>query len=96
MGINERFLVTFSVILAVSLINIESFGSGNGDHRHDKFENIGSLGEKYKATRIVKINMFDNYFQPKFLRFKEGKTVGFIIKNSGEFVHEFNIGTKIA
>jgi len=93
MGRKERLLVTVSVILAVSLINIESFGAGNGDHRHDKFENIGSLGEKSKATRIVKINMFDNYLQPLFLRFKEGETVRFIIKNSGEFVHEFNIGT---
>ena len=94
MGIKERLLVTVSVILAVSLINIESFGAGNGDHRHDKFENIGSPGEKSKATRIVRINMFDNYFQPHILRFMEGETVRFLIKNSGEFVHEFNIGTK--
>ena len=90
----QKSVIIILGILAVSLINIESFGAGNGDHRHDKFENIGSLGEISKATRIVRINMFDNYFQPKSLRIKEGETVSFIIRNSGEFVHEFNIGTK--
>ena len=86
--------IIVSAVLAVSLINIESFAAGSGDHGHEKLEDIGSPGEKSKVTRIVRINMFDNYFQPESLRFKEGETVRFIIKNSGEFVHEFNIGTK--
>ena len=95
MSNNQIRMLSFVVpaILTVSLINFESLAAGSGDHVHEKFQNIGSPGKKSKATRIVKLTMFDNYFQPKSLIFKEGETVRFIIKNSGEFVHEFNIGT---
>ena len=95
MSNNQKRMLSFvaPAILAVSLINFESLATGSGDHVHEKFQNVGSPGEISKATRIVKMTMFDNYFIPKSLAFKEGETVRFIIKNSGEFVHEFNIGT---
>jgi uncharacterized cupredoxin-like copper-binding protein len=38
--------------------------------------------------------MYDNYFKPSSIKVKKGQTVKFIIENKGEFVHEFNIGTK--
>ena len=37
--------------------------------------------------------MGDNYFEPEHIVIGEGETVRFVIKNEGEFVHEFNIGT---
>jgi len=37
--------------------------------------------------------MLDNLFEPKKISVKEGETIRFIIKNAGELVHEFNIGT---
>ena len=96
MSNNQKKILSFVVlaVLVVSLIKNESFAAGSVDHVHETFQNIGSPGKKSKATRIVKMTMFDNYFQPKSLIFNEGETVRFIIKNSGEFVHEFNIGTK--
>ena len=37
--------------------------------------------------------MYDNYYEPETITVKEGETVRFIVKNAGELVHEFNIGT---
>ena len=90
----KPLLLSMIVLLLVFLISTETFAAGEGGHGHGKSENIGRPGEKSEATKIVKIAMFDNYFQPKSLQLKEGETVKFIVKNHGEFVHEFNIATK--
>lgn len=36
--------------------------------------------------------MQDNYFEPGEIRIATGETIRFVIRNAGEFVHEFNIG----
>ena len=90
----KPLLLSMIVLLLVFLISTETFAAGEGGHGHGKSENIGRPGEKSEATKIVKIAMFDNYFQPKSLQLNEGETVQFIVKNLGEFVHEFNIATK--
>ena len=92
----KQLFLSMIVLLLVFLISTETFAAGEGGHghRHGKSEHIGRPGEKLEATKIIKIAMFDNYFQPKFLQLNEGETVQFIVKNHGEFVHEFNIATK--
>ena len=37
--------------------------------------------------------MGDNFYEPENVTVKEGETVRFVVKNAGEFVHEFNIAT---
>src|SRR3546814_17355335 len=37
--------------------------------------------------------MGDNYFEPESLEIRAGETVRFVVKNEGEFLHEFNLGT---
>jgi len=37
--------------------------------------------------------MVDNYYDVESIKVKKGETIRFIIKNEGEFLHEFNIGT---
>src|SRR3546814_20813658 len=37
--------------------------------------------------------MGDNYFEPERLAIRAGETVRFVIRNDGEFLHEFNLGT---
>lgn len=54
---------------------------------------IGEAGKASEVAVTVNVTMFDNYFEPAGMSFKEGDTVRFIIKNAGEFVHEFNIAT---
>lgn len=54
---------------------------------------IGEAGKASDVARTVIVTMHDNYFEPENMSFKEGETIRFLIKNAGEFVHEFNIAT---
>ena len=54
---------------------------------------IGERGDPAKVSRTVEIIMKDNYYEPEEIDAKAGETVRFVIKNQGEFLHEFNIGT---
>ena len=55
---------------------------------------VGKIGDKKDVRKVVRVSMYDNYFKPSSIKVKKGQTVKFIIENKGEFVHEFNIGTK--
>jgi uncharacterized cupredoxin-like copper-binding protein len=54
---------------------------------------IGRPAEATAATRTVEVVMYDNYYEPEEISVQEGEIVRFVIRNAGEFVHEFNIGT---
>lgn len=77
-----------------------SHDSGQGDghaegrgHGHGGTMAFGEPGEPSEADRTIEIAMADNYFEPERLLIQPGKTVRFVVKNDGEFLHEFNIGT---
>ena len=55
---------------------------------------IGEKGDPSKIDRVVKIKMYDNYYEPNLVKIKKGETIKFIVENLGEMVHEYNIGTK--
>ena len=55
---------------------------------------IGEKGDPNKVDKVIKIKMYDNYFEPSEINIKKNQTIRFIIHNHGEFVHEFNIATK--
>ena len=55
---------------------------------------IGEKGDPNRIDRVVKIKMYDNYYEPNLVKIKKGETIKFIIENLGEMVHEYNIGTK--
>ena len=55
---------------------------------------IGEKGDIKNVTKVVTVNMFDNYYEPNEIVVKEGETIKFIVKNMGELVHELNIATK--
>ena len=55
---------------------------------------IGEKGDPNKIDRTVNIKMYDNYYEPNLVKIKKGETIKFIVKNLGEMVHEYNIGTK--
>lgn len=69
-----------------------SHGDGHGEGNASKTD-IGMPGKAADATRTIQIKMLDNFYEPESISVKEGETVRFVIKNAGEFVHEFNIGT---
>mgnify|MGYP001408818622 CR=1 FL=1 len=61
----------------------------------DKNMKIGSKGKESEVTRVIKVIMYDNYYEPSSFQIKAGETIKFKIENAGELVHEFNIANKM-
>ena len=61
----------------------------------DKNMKIGSKGKENEVTRIIKVIMFDNYYEPNSFQIKSGETIKFEVENAGMLVHEFNIANKM-
>ncbi len=83
-------LVGFSVVLLPSF----AIAAGADDHTHA----TSSIGEPAKAvgtTRVVRIKMIDNAYEPESVQVRAGETVRFVLTNSGQLLHEFNIGTVV-
>ena len=55
---------------------------------------IGVKGNGQNVDRVIKVLMYDNYYQPNSFRIKKNETIKFEVENKGELVHEFNIATK--
>jgi len=61
----------------------------------DKNMKIGSAGNAKDITRIIKVIMYDNRYEPNLFKIKAGETIKFEIENAGDLVHEFNIANKM-
>ena len=61
----------------------------------DKNMKIGSKGKESEVSRIVKVVMYDNYYEPSSFQIKDGETIKFEVENAGMLVHEFNIANKM-
>ena len=68
-------------------------GSHAGGHGHGDASAFGQPGTAAEADRTIEVVMVDNYFEPERLAVRAGETVRFVIRNDGEFLHEFNLGT---
>ncbi len=60
----------------------------------DKSMKIGKKGKQEDVTRIIKVLMYDNYFEPSSFNVQSGETIKFEVENVGELVHEFNIANQ--
>ena len=61
----------------------------------DKNMKIGSKGKESEISRVVKVVMYDNYYEPSSFQIKSGETIKFEVENAGMLVHEFNIANKM-
>ena len=61
----------------------------------DKNMKIGSKGNENEVSRVIKVIMHDNYYEPNSFQVKAGETIKFEVENIGELVHEFNIANKM-
>jgi len=61
----------------------------------DKNMKIGSLGKESEISRVIKVIMYDNYYEPSSFQINAGETIKFELENVGELVHEFNIANKM-
>ena len=55
---------------------------------------LGKKGNPSEVEKVIKVKMYDNYYEPKKFKVKKKQTIKFIVYNYGELVHEFNIATK--
>ena len=56
---------------------------------------IGSKGNESEVSRVIKVVMYDNYYEPSSFKIKVGETIKFEVENAGMLVHEFNIANKM-
>lgn len=75
------------IIFIISFINSLAYA--------DKDMKIGSKGNLNDVNRVVKVVMYDNYYEPSSFKIKAGETIKFELVNAGELVHEFNIANKM-
>ena len=61
----------------------------------DKNMKIGSKGSPNEVSRIIKVKMYDNYYEPSSFTIEAGETIKFEVENVGTLVHEFNIANKM-
>ena len=77
------------IIIILLLLSFHSFSYA------DKNMKIGSHGKLSDVNRIIKVKMYDNYYEPSFFNIKAGETIKFEVENFGELVHEFNIANAL-
>ncbi len=75
------------IILTLFLLNTFAYA--------DKNMKIGSKGKETDVMRIIKVVMYDNYYEPSSFQIKKGETIKFQVENAGMLVHEFNIANKM-
>lgn len=68
-----------------------SIALADGGHGEASTKSIGSPGTN--PTRTINVSLNDNYYEPENISVSKGETVRFVLKNDGEFLHEFNINT---
>ena len=75
--------------LTIIFLFLHSFSYADDNMR------IGSKGKESEVSRVVKVFMYDNYYEPSSFQIKAGETIKFEVENAGMFVHEFNIANKM-
>ena len=75
------------IILTLFLLNTFAYA--------DKNMKIGSKGKETDVTRVIKVVMYDNYYEPNSFQIKNGETIKVEVENAGMLVHEFNIANKM-
>ena len=88
---NLRSLAIAAIAAGGLSLAVPALAAGNHGHGHGP--DIGEPGDAAAADRTVEIVLHDNYFEPETIDVAAGETIRFVVRNEGDFVHEFNIGT---
>lgn len=86
-----------AMLLATTASLAQAGGTGAHGHQHGHAHNsaIGAPGKAAKVNRTVQVDMNDAMrFTPSSLDVKQGETIRFVVKNSGQIKHEFVLGTE--
>jgi uncharacterized cupredoxin-like copper-binding protein len=97
---NKLSIFIFSAVVSGLCISA-AWAHGEIEHRakaapvKKEQKDWGIAGDAKAARRTIALRMGDNMrFTPSMIKVKLGETVKFTIKNSGNMLHEFVIGTK--
>lgn len=88
-----KMTLSAAAVATVSLVSTTAWSAGVHEGGHNGAQKIGQAGKAEDVTKTITVDLLDNYFEPEKINVKPGETIRFILKNTGEFVHEFNIGT---
>ena len=77
------------------LILFTVFSFSTQSYADKNMMSVGTEGKSDEVTRVIKIKMYDNYFEPNSFNVKAEETVRFEVENFGELVHEFNIANSM-
>ncbi len=69
------------------------FAGGTHAGGHAGKASVGQAGEASHVDRQIAVEMGEMYFSLKDTEIQRGETIRFVVTNTGEVVHEFNIGT---
>ena len=86
----------FCTLLSSTLFASAASASGvhAGGH-HGDASAIGQPGKASQVTRTIQVDMSDRMrFTPSSLSAKQGETIRFVVKNSGQLKHELVLGTE--
>jgi uncharacterized cupredoxin-like copper-binding protein len=91
--LSSKLSLCGALLLAVVVASgsAQAAGSHSGGHGHAAA--LGQPGDPAKVDRTIEIIATDNEFDIPKIEVREGETIRFVIRNEGEFLHEFNIGT---
>ncbi|MDH5798233.1 MAG: cupredoxin domain-containing protein [Paracoccaceae bacterium] len=89
---NTTTLTAMALCLSTFAGAAGAAGTHSGGHGEES-SMPGMPGEPAKADRTIEIIMTDNDYSLSEIIVEEGETIRFIIRNEGDFLHEFNIGT---
>ena len=72
-----------------------SSGHAAGEHAHGGATSaLGEPGKAAQVNRTVEVVMLDTMrFKPAMIEVKQGETIRFVVKNSGNLKHEMVLGT---
>ena len=91
--IGIRFIQATCFAVVVSAVSTSALAAGGHGSGEGHANAIGEPAKAAAATRTVQVKLGDIFYEPKTVRVKKGETVRFVLENSGELLHEFNIGT---
>ena len=91
MKIRKLLLVLPAVLLTVNITAVMASGKHASGHENAA---VSKPGVASKVTRTVNIDMKDDMrFYNSMIDVKQGETIRFIVKNSGNLKHEMVLGT---
>jgi uncharacterized cupredoxin-like copper-binding protein len=95
-----RFIRSLLVV-ATMAFSTAVLAHGNEDHKKKagptkkEQKDWGIAGDAKAARKTIQVSMADNMrFTPDKIEVRQGETVRFVVRNTGQVMHEFVIGTK--